>query len=105
MYSRLKKNNDFQKLFSRGKKSFSPALILLYMPAKQTMLGVCVSKKHGKSVKRNRIKRLLREAFRKVCPRLKGSYACILLPRQAEEYTLAGFETSLRIALKREGLL
>ncbi|HIX07189.1 MAG TPA: ribonuclease P protein component [Candidatus Borkfalkia faecipullorum] len=105
MYSRLKKNNDFQKLFSRGKKSFSPALILLYMPAKQTMLGVCVSKKHGKSVKRNRIKRLLREAFRKVCPQLKGSYACILLPRQAEEYTLAGFEKSLRIALKREGLL
>ena len=105
MYSRLKKNNDFQKLFSRGKKFFSPALILLYMPAKQTMLGVCVSKKHGKSVKRNRIKRLLREAFRKVCPRLKGSYACILLPRQAEEYTLAGFEKSLRIALKREGLL
>ena len=105
MYSRLKKNNDFQKLFSRGKKSFSPALILLYMPAKQTMLGVCVSKKHGKSVKRNRIKRLLREAFRKVCPRLKGSYACILLPKQAEEYTLAGFEKSLRIALKREGLL
>ena len=105
MYSRLKKNNDFQKLFSRGKKSFSPALILLYMPAKQTMLGVCVSKKHGKSVKRNRIKRLLREAFRKVCPQLKGSYACILLPKQAEEYTLAGFEKSLRIALKREGLL
>ena len=105
MYSRLKKNNDFQKLFSRGKKSFSPALILLYMPAKQTMLGVCVSKKHGKSVKRNRIKRLLREAFRKVCPQLKGSYACILLPRQAEEYTLAGFEKSLRIALKREGLI
>ena len=105
MYSRLKKNNDFQKLFSRGKKAFSPALILLYMPAKQTMLGVCVSKKHGKSVTRNRIKRLLREAFRKVCPQIKGQYAFILLPKQAEEYTLAGFEKSLRTALKREGLL
>ena len=105
MYTRLKKNNDFQKLFSRGKKSFSPALILLYMPAKQTMLGVCVSKKHGKSVKRNRIKRLLREAFRKVRPQVKGKYAFILLPRQADEYTLAGFEKSLRIALKKEGLL
>ncbi len=105
MYTRLKKNNDFQKLFSRGKKSFSPALILLYMPAKQTMLGVCVSKKHGKSVTRNRIKRLLREAFRKVCPQIKGQYAFILLPKQAEEYTLAGFEKSLLTALKREGLL
>ena len=105
LFRSLKKNNDFQKLFSRGKKSFSPALILLYMPAKQTMLGVCVSKKHGKSVTRNRIKRLLREAFRKVCPQIKGQYAFILLPKQAEEYTLAGFEKSLRTALKREGLL
>ena len=105
MYSRLKKNNDFQKLFSRGKKSFSPALILLYMPAKQTMQGVCVSKKHGKSVKRNRIKRLLREAFRRVCPAVKGNYAFILIPKQAESYTLSAFERSLASALKRQGLL
>ena len=105
MYARLKKQSDFKKMFARGKRVFSPALLVLYLPAKEMSLGVCVSKKHGKSVVRNRIKRLLREAFRKVCPRLKGSYACILLPRQAEEYTLAGFEKSLRIALKREGLL
>ncbi len=105
MYTRIKKNNDFQKLFSRGKKCFSPALILLYLPAKKTALGVCVSKKHGKSVRRNRIKRLLREAFRKQMPYLKGSYAVILIPKQAQEYTLQGFEKSIASALKREGLL
>lgn len=105
MYKRLKKNSDFQRLFSRGKKCFSPALILLYRPAKQTALGLCVSKKHGSSVKRNRIKRLLREAFRAVSPSLKGEIALILIPRQAEEYTLAGFCASLKAALRKEGLL
>ncbi len=103
-YTRLKKNNDFQRLFTRGKKSFSPALIILYMPAKETCLGLCVSKKHGKSVKRNRIKRLLREAFRRVCGDLKGGYAIVLIPKQAESYTLAQFEKSMRSAFARENL-
>ena len=105
MYTRLKKNNDFKKLFTRGKKCFSPALIVLYMPSDTVRLGVCVSKKHGKSVQRNRIKRLLREAFRKVCGGLTKPCSVILIPKQAEEYTFAGFERSLRSALKREGLL
>ena len=105
LYAKVKKNNDYKRLFSRGKKIFSPALIVLYMPAKRTAMGVAVSKKHGKSVRRNRIKRLLREAFRKACPAVQGSYAFILIPKQAEEYSLAAFERSLFSALKREGLL
>ena len=105
VYARLKKNNDFKKLFTRGKKFFSPALIILYMPAKQTALGLCVSKKHGKSVQRNRIKRLLREAFRHAAPSLAGQYAFVLIPKQAESYSLAAFERSLRSALRREKLL
>ncbi len=105
LYARLKKNNDFQRLFTRGKKCFSPALIILYMPADKLTMGVAVSKKHGKSVRRNRIKRLLREAFRSVCPRIGGKYAFILIPKQAENYSLAAFEKSLVSALKREGVL
>lgn len=105
LYKRLKKNNDFTKLFTRGKKCFSPALIILYMPAKEMTFGVCVGKKHGKSVKRNRIKRLLREAFRSECGNIEGKYAMILIPKQAEEYTLDRFVKSLKSALKREGLI
>ena len=105
LYTRLKKNNDFKKLFTRGKKIFSPALIILYMPAKRTALGLCVSKKHGKSVRRNRIKRLLREAFRHTAPGCSQPHAFVLIPKQAESYTLAAFEKSLRSALRREGLL
>ena len=105
LYTRLKKNSDFQKLFARGKKAFSPALIVLYLPAKETRMGLCVSKKHGKSVRRNRIKRLLREAFRAVCGGLQGNYIFVLIPKQAETYSLDKFKKCLYSALKREGLI
>ena len=105
LYRRIKKNNEFKRMFTRGKKCFSPALIVLILPAEKTSLGVCVSKKHGKSVQRNRIKRLLREAFRSVCPRLKRPCAVVLLPKEAPSYSLAAFRKSLCIALTKEGLL
>ena len=62
------------------------------MPAKETCLGLSVSK------------RLLREAFRRVCGDLKGGYAIVLIPKQAESYTLAQFEKSMRSAFARENL-
>ena len=97
MYTRIKKNNDFKKLFTRGKKFFSPALIILYMPSSSLAMGLCVSKKHGKSVQRNRIKRLLRESFRKAAAECGGAKAAVLLiPKQAEEYSFARFEQSIR---------
>lgn len=100
-YLRIKKNSDFQRLFKKGKKIFSPDITLLYFPAAKTAMGVAVSKKHGKAVTRNRIKRLLRAVFSENCGLLDKPYACILVPKIKEEYTYKSFERSLKILFKK----
>lgn len=47
-------------------------------------LGLSVSKAHGRAVRRNKIKRILREAFRLERPTLPGCFDMILIPRQRE---------------------
>lgn len=100
-YLKIKKNTDFQKIFNRGKRVFSPAVTLLYFPADKFSFGIAVSKKHGKAVKRNRIKRLLRVAFFKTCDHLEKNYSVIVLPKVAEEYTLKSFESSLLLCFRK----
>ena len=102
-YLRLKKNTDFQKLFNRGKRVFSPAITMLYIPSDRTRMGIAVSKKHGKATKRNRIKRLVRAAFSCACVKLNGNFAVVLLPRVAESYSYSAFLKSLEICIKKMG--
>ena len=103
-YLRLKKQADFQKLFYKGKRAFSPSLTLVYAPSKKMTMGISVGKKHGKSVQRNHIKRLLREAFRAVQGEMQGTYSIVLIPKVCEEYSVKNFEKQLRCIIKKEKL-
>ena len=100
-YLRIKKNTDFQRIFNRGKRVFSPCITLLYFPSDSLSMGIAVSKKHGKAHVRNRIKRLLREAFRNNCDVLEGKYSVIILPKVAEKYEYTDFEKSLVSCFKK----
>ncbi|MBE7078752.1 MAG: ribonuclease P protein component [Clostridia bacterium] len=103
-YVRLKKQTDFQRLFQKGKRAFAPSVTLLYRPSERMRMGISIGKKHGKSVQRNRIKRLLREAFRNTQGEIKGTYSVILIPKVCEEYSYATFEQHLRCIIKKERL-
>jgi len=103
-YLRLKKQADFQKLFQKGKRAFSPSLTVVYRPAEVTRMGISVGKRHGKSVQRNRIKRLLRESFRKHQGELKGKYSFVLIPKVCDEYSYHTFERHLQWIIKKENL-
>ena len=100
-YLRLKKNTDFQKLINRGKRVFSPCITLLYFPSAELTMGIAVSKKHGKAIVRNRIKRLVRAAFSSTCGVLKKTYSIVIIPKVEEEYSLKAFEKSLLICFKK----
>lgn len=101
-YYRLKKQSDFQRLFKQGKRAFSPSLTILYRPANKMVMGISVGKKHGKSVQRNRIKRLLREAFRAVQEEMQGKYYIVLIPKVQDAYSLETYKRNLQCMIKKE---
>lgn len=102
-YLRLKKSGDFSKLFKKGKRVFSPCLTVIYAPSKQTVMGIALSKKHGKAVKRNRIKRLIRAAFRENSDKLSENYGMVIMPKVQEQYSYKEIEKSLLSCFKRMG--
>ena len=103
-YFRLKKQADFQKIFDKGKRAFSPSMTILYRKSEKLTFGISVGKRHGKAVQRNRIKRLLREAFRKNANLINGTYSLVIVPKVLDEYSLKTFEKHLQWIIEKEKL-
>ena len=102
---RLKKEKDFNLVFNKGKRLFSSSLTLVYLPAKSIKVGYAVGKKHGTSVKRNRIKRLLRESFRSFVPFIRQDFFFVFIPKVSEEYTLENFKENMKFLFSKGGLI
>lgn len=103
-YLRLKKKKDFTRILKSGKRAHAETLTLVYLPADQTAMAVCVGKKYGKSVVRNRVKRLLRAAFSQYSPDMKPCNV-LLIPKVAEDYSFSDFSRDIAKILKREHLI
>ena len=80
----IKKNKDFVKLYKRG-KFYVGRLIVLYVFLNNSninRIGVTVSKKVGNSVKRNRIRRLIKENYRSYEGFVKTGYDFVFTARK-----------------------
>jgi len=73
---RLLKRKDFVNLNQSGKRLYSKNFLIIIGKNNldYSRLGITVTKKIGKSIKRNRIKRLIREFFRLNKARLPKGY-------------------------------
>ena len=102
---RLKKEKDWGLVFSKGKRIFSSSLTLIYFPSKMLKVGYAVGKKHGGSVKRNRLKRLLRESFRSFSLLIKQNFFFVFIPKADKEFSLELIKKEMNVLLTKGGFL
>ena len=104
-FIRLKKEKDFNLVFNKGKRLYSNHLTVIALPSSEIKAGFAVSKKHGGSVVRNRIKRLLRESFRSFTPEIRQNFFFVFIPKVSEEYSLNTFSHEMRNVFKKGGII
>ena len=81
---RVLKTPEFKRCYKKGTRAKGKFFILVLCNNSMnlTRLGLSISAKYGKAYKRNKFKRIIREAFRLIRPELeKGFDVIIVLPK------------------------
>ena len=94
---RLTRRGDIGRVFEDGRSVHDRLLRIVALPnaLPRARLAVGVSKRHGKAVRRNRVKRLCREAFRLSRDQVPAGWDYVLIPKAGRELTLGELRKSI----------
>ncbi|MDL2236600.1 ribonuclease P protein component [Christensenellaceae bacterium OttesenSCG-928-K19] len=104
----LKKNREFSFVYRRGKAVHTKYFTFIFAKSRYggARAGFSVSKKVGNSVKRNKVRRRLKEAFRAFLPGIAGNYSIVFVARVgAADAEYAALLKTMERALKKAGVL
>lgn len=106
--SKLRSSPEFERVYKNGKKYWNRNFVLytLHHGNEPLKIGLTVSKKVGKSVQRNRVKRLIRETIRLWQDVIEQSYDLVVVAQNsAAGLDFYQTQQSLLHLLKRAGIL
>jgi len=106
---RLTRRSDFSKVYNAGRSVANRQFVLYVMRNERVehfRLGISVSKKVGKAVVRNRMKRLVKEIVRRLSPRVKPHHDMVIVVRNAAlDLDCESMTRSIEHVMKRADLL
>ena len=103
----LRKKSDFSNIYNKGKSIGGKYVVLFYRKndLSYNRRAFLASKKVGKSVQRNRARRLMRESYRALEERLAPGSDMIFIARKTIcDLKCADVKKSIEAALKKSGI-